>query len=77
MADANGNHVTRAELAVHIRRIDEHTASINERLANIESKLDAKPAQRWLAGRATKLIDNTLPSLLTGLVVVVGFLFAQ
>ena len=69
MADANGSHVTRAELAAHILRIDERTAHMDARLERIEKRLDTKPAQRWLAGRVTSVVDKALPAVLVGGVV--------
>lgn len=60
-AQTNGDHVTRAELGAHLLRFDEHLRSMDGRLARIENRLDARPAQRWLAGRATRIFDSVLP----------------
>jgi hypothetical protein len=62
--NGNGGHVTRAELAAHIARIDSSLQRIDERLEHIEVRLDARPVSRWLAGRATQIIDRSLPVVL-------------
>lgn len=55
----NGEHVTRAELTVHIRRIDENLSHIADRLERLENRWTS--ARLWLTGRATSVIDRFVP----------------
>lgn len=50
MAATNGSYVTRAELAAHVKGIDEHFDGIEETLSRIEAKLTS--ADRFARGRA-------------------------
>ena len=68
----NGGAITRAELAAHIRRIDEHLAAIDGRLRRIEERIVA-PAH-WIGGRLTAVVDRVLP---LGAVAAVTFLVAH
>ena len=56
---ANGSPVTHAELAAHIRRIDENLAAINK-------KLDAPG--RWVGARVSRLFDWGLVAALAATV---------
>ena len=59
---SNGSPVTHAELAAHIRRIDENLAAINR-------KLDAPG--RWVGARVSRLVDWSLVAALAATVATV------
>lgn len=59
MAEGNGGHVTRAELAAHIRRIDENLTLIDQRLQGLENRWQG--ARVWVTGRATAMFDRFMP----------------
>jgi len=71
----NGRHVTAAELAAWLVRWDDRQSAsealwderwqtLDTRLDRIETRLDARPVQRWLAGRLTQVADRVLPTCL-------------
>lgn len=55
---SNGEHVGRAELAAHIRRIDESLDFMRADIAEIHETITAP--QRWLGARFNKLLDYSL-----------------
>lgn len=73
MPDRNGGYVTRAEMAAHVRRIDENVAglrrdvtehfdAIGKDVASIKVSLGAGP--RWLGARANAVLDKILPTVI-------------
>ena len=57
--EQNGTHITRAELAAHIRRIDDWMTNFDSRMRKVEDAVGANT--RWASARVTKLIDSILP----------------
>lgn len=62
MPDRNGGYVTRAEMAAHVRRIDENIAEIKAAVVEIRAALGAGP--RWLGARANAVLDKILPTVI-------------
>ncbi|MCR4340943.1 MAG: hypothetical protein NUW01_13770 [Gemmatimonadaceae bacterium] len=72
MADGNGSHVSRAELAAHIQRIDENMAGLRADFTALRA--DLKAPTRWLGARLTGVVDRALP---LALVAAVTYLITQ
>lgn len=66
---ATGN-VTRAELAAHLRRLDENIDYIRSDIAEINERLGAP--SRWVGARLARLIDYGLVALLAAGIAVVA-----
>lgn len=66
---ANGTPVSRAEMAAHIRRIDENLDFMRHDIADIHERLTAP--QRWLGARAARLVDWSLVAALAATVATV------
>ena len=55
----NGGAITRAELAAHIRRIDENLDAIRQDVAEVRAQVAAP--RHWIGGRLTAAADRVLP----------------
>lgn len=56
----NGSHVTRAELAAHMRRIDETLNYLREGMDELRST--QKQRNAWVSDRAAAMLDRLLPA---------------
>lgn len=58
--DGNGSHVTRAELAAHIRRIDENLIALKEGMDELRQQRRRRAA--WISARAGATADRFIPA---------------
>lgn len=66
----NGNHITRAELTAHLRRLDENIDFIRSDIAEINDRLGAP--SRWVGARLARLIDYGLVGMFAAGIAVVA-----